>query len=166
MRHWTIPRQLWQQSLEEVGAFGREGREGICLWLARQDSGSNLAFVRSAVLRGPLIRRGPLSIQIDSMLIDRFTDVVDREGLLLAGQIHGHPERFTDLSDVDRAMGFRVPKFLSVVAPYYGTHANTAFRDCGFHEFVAGSDYRRLPEHELALRVTLSETPVAAPLSV
>jgi hypothetical protein len=166
MRHWIIPNLLWEHSLEELGRDGRHGCEGICLWLTSLAAETPLEFVRAAVLRGPLVRRTPFSIQIDSQLMSELTDELDAQGLMLAGQVHGHPGRFLDLSDVDRALGFRVPEFLSAVAPHYGTRPDTPLQQCGFHEFVPSVGYRMLTSADLAARISTSETRVAPPLVI
>lgn len=160
MRDWIIPKTLWAQTLSELSRDGSRGCEGICLWLTpieitqSKHSREIVSFTRGATLRGPLIRRCSLMIEIDSQLLSELTDVLDRQGLMLAGQVHGHPERFIDLSDVDRAMGFRVPGFLSIVTPHYGVDSKTSITECGFHEFIPQSGYRRLADSEVATRVT------------
>jgi hypothetical protein len=173
MRTWSIPHGLWQQTLRELSLDGARGCEGICLWLAPLDALSGaiadteeVPLTRCAVLRGPLVRRHPLSIVIDSELLSELTDVLDREGLALAGQVHGHPGEFIHLSEVDKAMGFRVPGFLSLVAPHYGVRRETRLEQCGFHEFIARADYRRLLQAEIAQRVRSVEAAVLAPLII
>jgi proteasome lid subunit RPN8/RPN11 len=94
------------------------------------------------------------------------TDVLDQEKLVLVGQVHGHPGEFIDLSEVDRAMGFRVPGFLSIVAPYYGTRRDTPLDQCGFHEFGAGAQYHRLSRDQVGLRIRPVETAVPEPLII
>lgn len=171
MHRWSIPQSLWQQTLEELAQDGARDCEGICLWLAPLDEtaaadGAALQFTRGAVLRGPLVRRHALSITIDPELLSELTDVLDREGLILAGQVHGHPGEFVDLSEVDKAMGFRVPGFLSVVSPYYGLRLETRLEQCGFHEFIARTGYRRLPPVEVAQRIRAVEAAVCEPLVI
>lgn len=168
---WSIPRVLWQQTFRELAQDGVRGCEGICLWLAPLSEtpaidGAALQFTRGAILRGPLVRRHALSIAIDPELLSELTDVLDCEGLILAGQVHGHPGEFVDLSEVDKAMGFRVPGFLSVVSPYYGVRLETRLVHCGFHEFIGRTGYRRLPPAEVAQRIRVVEVAVREPLVV
>lgn len=170
-KRWRIPRVLWQQTLRELAQDGARGCEGICLWLAPLDEtpatdGAALQFTRGAVLRGPLVRRHALSIAMDPELLSELTDVLDREGLILAGQVHAHPGEFIDLSEVDKAMGFRVPGFLSVVSPYYGVRLETPLEYCGFHEFIARTGYHRLPPAEVAERIRAVEAAVCEPLVI
>jgi hypothetical protein len=160
MRSWNIADFVWQQSLQEMARNGRYEHEGLCLWFARANeaevqSGA-IDIVRAAVLRGPGIRRAPLSIRIEPALLSELTDRANDAGLVLVGQVHGHPNDFTDLSAVDRELGFRVPHFLSAVAPEYGTDPATPLHRCGLHVYEKPLGYRRMSPDEVRQRVRLA----------
>ncbi len=157
LRTWNIADFVWQQSLQEMARDGRYGREGLCLWFAHaeeaEEQSSNIEITRAAILRGPGIRRAPLSIRIDPALLSELTDRADDAGLMLVGQVHGHPNDFTDLSAVDCELGFRVSDFLSVVAPEYGTDPMTPLHRCGLHVYETPSGYRRMGLDEARQRI-------------
>lgn len=86
-------------------------------------------------------------------------DLADSLGRYLVGQIHSHPGRYIDLSDLDRAQGIRVPSYLSVVCPYYAQRETTVMSECGVNVFEEG-EYRRIPHAEAERRLALFDKPV------
>src|SRR5205814_4489615 len=87
------------------------------------------------------------------------TDLAERLGVFLAGQIHSHPARFVELSELDKVHGIRVPNYLSVVCPFYAQRNLASLVECSIHEFE-NDRYRRLEPNEVAARLSFSPPPV------
>lgn len=142
---WRLPGQALQASHQEMARDGVVGNEGTVLWLGNRKAG--IAAVKSVVLlRGPGIIKRPDFISISSDLINDVTGIAIEMGQALVAQIHSHEFGWTDLSPVDQALGFRVPGFLSVVAPNFAQDPALDLHRCGIHVF--GSTWRRLSDAE------------------
>ena len=89
----------------------------------------------------------------------QLTDLAGHLGRYLVGQIHSHPGDFTDLSDVDKELGIRIPDYLSAVCSHYAQHPQTSLGDCGMHVFE-NNCYRRLSLSEISRRVIEIPEPV------
>jgi hypothetical protein len=158
VRIWRITGTAISDSVAEILVDGRDGNEGIVLWLGHDDG--DVAEVTHLVrLRGPNIERFPDLIDIQPLLINEVADLAIRHEVRLVGQIHSHgPNCPLDLSVTDREYGIKAPQYLSVVAPNYG---NTAFpiHSWGVHVFVEGSGYWRLSQEEAEQRLRIAEGP-------
>lgn len=155
---WQLPASLLQACFDEMRLDGTRGTEGIALWLGTRVDG--LGDIRQCVmLRGQGVRRAANQIVIESWLLDRVTDLAIGSGQVLIGQIHSHgPLAGTDLSFTDVTQGFRVPGYLSLVAPNYAAGRSAAIGACGVHVFEL-SGYRRLPSEEVEQRVNVGDLP-------
>lgn len=152
---WVLPMRAFQQSLQEMARDGREGNEGVALWLGRQSS--TIAEITHVVgLRGSGVIKRPDQLHIASWLVNEVTRLAVALNLSLIGQIHSHGNEYAvDLSPTDRAYGIAVPYYLSVVAPDFGMNNSTQIAECGVHVFEPGLGYRRLPPIEIANRIRL-----------
>lgn len=162
---WRLPDDAFQASLEELRRDGRDGNEGVALWLGqRADGSAEISHV--VLLRGPGVIKCPDILRIESWLLNDVTDLAIELGTVLVGQIHSHGRNWTDLSITDRADGIAVPQYLSVVAPYYGMRAGTRLADCGVHIFEPETGWRCLPSQEASARVRVVATHAVPVLSV
>jgi hypothetical protein len=84
------------------------------------------------------------------------TELAEKHGVFLAGQIHSHPGNFIDLSELDEVHGLRTPGYLSVVCPYYAQRRISGLHDCGVHVFEPDG-YRRLAADEIERRITVRD---------
>jgi hypothetical protein len=74
--------------------------------------------------------------------------------LILVGQIHSHGRLYgVDLSPTDHAYGFRVPSFLSIVAPDYGMRWPISWTECGVHVFENPQGFVRLSNDVVETRI-------------
>jgi hypothetical protein len=136
---------------------GREGNEGIALWLGRRTGG--IATITHVVcLRGADVEREPDYLRVGSGTLNAVADLAIEHGVSLIGQIHSHgPHHGVNLSPTDRRYGVAVPHFLSVVAPDYALRPDTKIEECGVHVFEAGAGYRRFEAHECAVRLQITD---------
>jgi hypothetical protein len=152
---WQIPRRGLDASHTEMACDGLAGNEGTALWLGNRSAG--VAAIKSVVLlRGPGIIRRPGFISISSDLINEVTDVAIEIGQVIVAQIHSHEFEWTELSPVDKAGGFRVPGFLSIVAPNFAQDPALDLRRCGIYLF--DSTWRQLSETETTNSIVVDPT--------
>lgn len=151
---WTLPVNLLDVSVEVMRPSGRLGNEGLALWLGCLD-GSQARVTHLVTLHGDGFHSSPLQLRLSWDAMSRLTDLADELGLYLVGQIHSHPGRYVDLSEVDRKYGIRCQDFLSVVCPDYAQRAVSGLDECGVHLFDDGR-YRRLGALEVTRRIKRS----------
>lgn len=146
-RGWRIGETGIAQSLAEMEIDGRQGNEGIVLWLGRDDG--DIAEITYLIrLRGPLIEKFADFINIHASLLNDVTDVAIAHNVRLVGQVHSHgPGCGLDLSPTDRKFGIHAPKYLSLVAPDYA-RTTVPVHDWGVHVFVEGFGYARISREE------------------
>ncbi|MCI0724300.1 MAG: hypothetical protein L0338_35855 [Acidobacteria bacterium] len=150
---WRIPDAAMVESLAEMARDGREGREGIVLWLGRRDNGA-AEISHLVVLRGKGIVKEPDLLIIGAELMNDVADLAIELGVCLVGQIHSHGKLYgTNLSPTDRKYGIVVPFFLSLVAPDYALRPDTRIEECGVHIFEPSIGYRRLTPPEVLARI-------------
>lgn len=154
--HWSLPQTALTDSFEEMSIDGRQGNEGIVLWLGRDDA--SMAEVTHLVkLRGPMIRKKPDQIHIDAALFNDVADLAIKYKVRLLGQIHSHgPDYPLDLSETDRTYGLQVPYYLSLVAPDYGM-SRVPITSCGVHIFIPDMGYVRLKSSVLSEAITITD---------
>lgn len=92
--------------------------------------------------------------------MSKLTDLADELGTYLVGQIHSHPGRFIDLSEVDQKYGVRCQDYLSVVCPHYAQRELSGIQECGVHLFDRGH-YRRFGAAEVTRRIVHSSAAVS-----
>jgi len=154
---WRLPRAAFAASLREMALDGKNGNEGIVLWLGKRD-GAIVTITRVVCLRGDDVVREPAHLSVGADTLNEVGDLAIEHGVTFIGQIHSHGRHFgVDLSLTDRRYGVAVPHFLSVVAPDYALRPDTTLSECGVHVFEAGAGYRRLDTAESARRLVLTD---------
>ena len=149
---WRIPEMAVPEALAEMALDGREGNEGIVLFLGR-DKGSAAQVTHLVKLRGPGVEKHPAQITIDAALINVVTDAAIENNVRLIGQVHSHgPGYSLDLSATDKLYGIKAPYYLSLVAPEYGMAAVPIHR-WGVHVFMEKQGYVRLSLREVERRI-------------
>ncbi len=151
---WRLPHDLLERSIEIMRPHGASGNEGLALWLANGD-GADVEITELVEVFGAGFRTTPLYLSLSLRAMATLTDLAERRGSFLVGQAHSHPERFVELSDLDKAHGIRVPNFLSVVCPFYAQRCISGLEECGIHVFE-NDRYRRLTPAEVAHRISFS----------
>jgi hypothetical protein len=149
---WRIPESVIADALAEMAIDGRDGNEGIALFLGQDDDG--YAEVTHLVkLRGPGLEKSPAQININAALLNEVTDVAIENKVRLLGQVHSHgPGYGIDLSRTDRVYGIKTPYYLSLVAPDYALLAAPIQR-WGVHVFMEKQGYVRLSAVEANRRI-------------
>ena len=149
---WRVPEMAIADTLEEMAIDGREGNEGIVLFLGG-DRDAVAEVTHLVKLRGPCIEKYPWRINIDAALLNDVTDIAIENKLRLIGQVHSHgPGYGLDLSPTDKAYGIRTPYYLSLVAPDYALTA-TPLQSWGVHVFMENRGWLRLGASEASRRL-------------
>lgn len=151
--YWVLPEDLLQQSISIMRPHGAIGNEGLALWLGKTN-GSAIQITHLIEVTGPGFNTSPLYMSLSMRAMSKLTDLAEQLDRYLAGQIHSHPRTFTDLSELDKTQGIRVPNYLSVVCPHYAQRSTTALGECGIHVFEGGgyrSMSRSVAEHRIKI---------------
>lgn len=152
---WILPADLLSESIAVMRPQGLVGNEGLALWFGTED-GAHANVTHVVEVSGPGFRTTPLYMSLSLRAMAALTDLAEKLGTFLIGQIHSHPERFLDLSELDRVHGIRSPDYLSVVCPYYAQRNLGGFGDCGVHIFECHR-YRRMSPDEISCRLVVRD---------
>lgn len=158
MTAWIFAADLLEVSLRVMRPHGAAGNEGLALWFGIERD-SVVLITHLVEPHGPGFSTCPYHISLSLRGMARLTALADELGAPLVGQIHSHPGRLLDLSDVDERKGIRVPDYLSLVCPHYAQLSTLDVSECGVHVFE-GSAYRRLEPLEIQQRIAVTQTPV------
>jgi hypothetical protein len=156
---WNLPSDLLARSLDVMRPQGKLGNEGLAFWLGQQ-TGFEITVTHIVSFAGAGLRHAPLQLRMSLAAMEALTDLVDRVGSHLVGQIHSHPARMLDLSEVDKTYGIRIQNYLSLVCPHYAQVPAITLDECGAHVFDRGH-YRRLHSAEVGQRIHVSQAQVA-----
>jgi hypothetical protein len=151
---WRLPASALDDMYRELEEYGRQGCEGIVLWVGRRQQDGVAEVTHLLLLRGHDIVRGPEQIRIAPALMNLVTDVVGGLEGVLVGQVHSHaPWCGTDLSYTDRRYGIAVPDYLSAVAPDFGFR-KVPITEWGIHVYRERR-WERLSREEVATAIEL-----------
>lgn len=156
---WRLPHDLLATSIAIMRPHGVARNEGLALWLGTTDAATRATVTHVVEVSGAGFVTSPQYLALSFRALAALTELAERLGVYLVGQIHSHPGRFIDLSPIDIAQGIRVPNYLSLVCPYYAQRARTSLDECGIHVFESGN-FRRLPRPEARRRIVIDETSV------
>jgi hypothetical protein len=152
---WRIPESAIADALAEMSIDGRDGNEGIALFLGQDNDDGDAEVTHLVKLRGPGLKKRPAQINIDAALLNEVTDVAIENKVRLLGQVHSHgPGYGIALSRTDRVYGIKTPYYLSLVAPDYGLSAAPIQR-WGVHVFREQQGYVQLSAVEADRRIQL-----------
>lgn len=152
MIQWRVPSDLLSISVREMQPCGAHGNEGLALWFGQRTEEAVVAVTHVVAVHGSGFTTSPLHLRLSLRAMSTLIDLADSLDSYLAGQIHSHPGRYLDLSELDRDQGIQVPDYLSVVCPYYAQRHSTQLSDCGVHVFEQRA-YRRLSATEVTARI-------------
>ena len=152
--NWLFPGDLLQKSIEVMRPQGMRGNEGLALWLGSAN-GAVIEITHLVEVTGPGFQTSPLFMKLSMRAMAKLTNLSDELDRYLVGQIHSHPRTFTDLSELDKTHGIRVPNYLSIVCPHYAQRPTTTLGDCGVHVFE-GREYQRMNQTVSERRIKLS----------
>lgn len=150
---WSFPADLLDVSLRVMRPHGTAGNEGLALWFG-EHRGSLVAITHVVEPYGAGFSASPYHLSLSLRGMAKLTDLAEELGAPLVGQIHSHPGRFLDLSEVDERDGIRVPDYLSLVCPFYAQMCSLSLQDCGVHIFGRAA-YRRLLPPETGQRIAM-----------
>lgn len=162
---WCLPEMAIADALKEMAIDGREGNEGIVLFLGR-DMDAVAEVTHLLKLRGTGVEKYPARINIDAALLNDVTDVAIGNKVRLIGQVHSHgPGYGLDLSPTDKVYGIRTPHYLSLVAPDYALSAAPLQR-WGVHVFMENGGWVRLGASEASRRLQVIPDAFASVIAV
>jgi hypothetical protein len=162
---WRLPEMMIADALKEMAIDGREGNEGIVLFLGR-DMDAVAEVTHLLKLRGPGVEKYPARINIDAALLNDVTDVAIGNNVRLIGQVHSHgPGYGLDLSPTDRVYGIRTPHYLSLVAPDYAL-SGAQLQQWGVHVFMENEGWVRLGASEVKRRLQVIPDAFASVITV
>ena len=150
---WNFPADLLGVSLRVMRPHGAAGNEGLALWFGER-RGPVVAITHVVEPYGAGFSTSPYHLSLSLRGMAKLTDLAEQLGAPLVGQIHSHPGRFLDLSEVDEREGIRVPDYLSLVCPFYAQMPSLNLQDCGVHVFERAA-YRRLSALETGQRIAM-----------
>lgn len=156
---WHIPKALLGESIAIMRPHGAKGNEGLALWFGTSE-GYRLTITHLVEVVGPGFITTPLYMSLSLRAMVTLTDLAEKIDAILIGQIHSHPERFLDLSHLDKEQGIRSQDYLSVVCPHYAQRDLRGFNDCGVHVFE-NHHYRRLSSDEVSSRLIAFDSNVS-----
>ncbi len=157
--YWLLPEDLLQQSINVMRPHGARGNEGLALWLGKAN-GAEIQVTHIVEVTGPGFNTSPLHMKLSMRAMSKLTDLSEQLDRYLVGQIHSHPRTFTDLSELDKNQGIRVPNYLSVVCPHYAQRQGTTLGECGIHVFE-GREYIKINSTAAKRRIKISINRVA-----
>lgn len=163
--HWQMPSNTLSDSVSAMAPDGRQGNEGLVLWLG-QMADNNATITHLATVPDRWIEKHPKFLRVAPAALNALVDFSEPLGISLIGQIHSHPGTFVDLSATDRSFGISAPYYLSVVAPYYAQRPNTAWQECGIHQYLPGIGFRRLASSEVLERIRVLANSRAVAISL
>lgn len=150
-----LSHSLW--ALTWSGLRSRSGgvREAACVWSGLRSAEKWIA--RSVLFLddfGP-VSAGAAYHRASRECVAQLFAEMRRRGESLIADVHVHPDAWVDLSptDEEHPIEYRVG-LLAVVLPHFASQA-PSLRGVGVHEYVATSEWRRLPEEEVRARVLL-----------
>lgn len=155
---WTLPDELLGHSVAVMRPYGARGNEGLALWFGCGDE-QDVHITHVVEVFGPGFYTAPLFMSLSMRAMAALTDLAEKHGVFLAGQIHSHPGTFIDLSELDEAHGIRTPDYLSVVCPFYAQRNIAGLHECGVHVFDRDR-YRRLAADEIDRRIMVRGAPL------
>lgn len=156
---WHIPKTLLGESIAIMRPHGAKSNEGLALWFGTSD-GYRSTITHLVEVVGPGFLTTPLYMSLSLRAMVTLTNLAEKLDAILIGQIHSHPERFLDLSDLDKKQGIRSQGYLSVVCPHYAQRDLRGFNDCGVHVFE-NHHYRRLASEEISRRLSALDSNVS-----
>lgn len=155
---WTLPHGLLEHSVAVMRPHGARGNEGLALWFGRGDE-HRVHITHAVEMFGPGFVTAPLYMSLSMRAMSALTELAEKHGVFLAGQIHSHPGTFIDLSELDEVHGIRTPDYLSVVCPHYAQPCIAGLHECGVHVFERDR-YRRLAADEIERRIMVRGAPL------
>ncbi len=156
--HWFLPENLLDESIAIMRPHGALGNEGLALWFGNADD-SQVNVTHVINVYGPGFRTTPLYMSLSLRSMTVLTDFAEQLDIFLVGQIHSHPGRLLDLSELDQEHGIRIPDYLSMVCPFYAQRDLSGLDECSAHVFE-GRSYRRMPPEEVSRRLIVNDTSV------
>ena len=132
----------------------REHHEGIVYWTGVS---SRDGWVVTTAL-APRAKTTPGSFDTTAQANAQVVREVNKLGLQILGQVHGHPNDAVEHSRGDDIGAFMpYPGFLSLIAPYYGEHGMVPLAQCGVHQYIGGK-FVRLTEQETEQKFVILPT--------
>ncbi|MCB4803719.1 proteasome lid subunit RPN8/RPN11 [Methylobacterium brachiatum] len=152
----TIPRACADEAQQHMHSVGRDGHEGLALWVGRQD-GERFQVEQTWIPAQRHIRTDDgVCVCIGPDELHRINVRLHREKLTLLGQIHSHPGRAYH-SDADDAYAIATAVgSLSLVVPDYAVRP-FALTDIAAYRLEARARWARVPRSALLQLLTITD---------
>lgn len=156
VRFVTIPRACADEAQQHMHSVGRDGHEGLALWVGRQD-GERFQVEQTWIPAQRHIRTDDgVCVCIGPDELHRINVRLHREKLTLLGQIHSHPGRAYH-SDADDAYAIATAVgSLSLVVPDYAVRP-FALTDIAAYRLEARARWARVPRSALLQLLTITD---------
>lgn len=154
MKQVVLQPHIISETLAHLQEGGRRGVECVVLWLGRDEDDS---IVVERVYR-PEQAAGADVFHIPSSSMRRLLGELGKHGLMIAAQVHSHPqEAFHSKADDTWAIVRHVGA-LSLVLPYFAlnTGAGSFFRNVKIFRLIPGNKWSELNDREVREWIPLS----------
>ena len=156
IRQYYIPRDLFEKSMKVLRKRGRRRQEGIVLWAGAVTPNAEEAYVMSFIVP----KRGHWGggVRLDSKVLLKLSEELEKRDLLLLAQVHSHPGDFGhSLGDEERAVSYRLG-FVSIVVPNFALIDIRDLSVCYVYEYVGNWKWKLLKSNEVTSRFIIEDT--------
>jgi proteasome lid subunit RPN8/RPN11 len=153
----NIPSSLWHKTQKGLATRGAGERESACLWVGQR--GKEIWSVKGIIFLDDI--PGTISNKrfhhTPKEVVNKIYQVLRKEGLQIIADVHTHPGRDVEMSDLDKnhPIEYRVG-LLSLILPNYGFPPIT-LRNTGFHEYLGNDMWTQIPYRNVIKRITITE---------
>ncbi|MGA3123166.1 MAG: hypothetical protein ABSF69_20540 [Polyangiaceae bacterium] len=137
-----VPARVLVASLDVLQGVGREGRECVVLWLAKRSPDA----INVVDVYKPAQIVAEDSFRIPRESIAALFEILRDRGLMVAAQVHTHPERAFHSAADDRWAIVRHVGVLSLVLPHFAqrTTPQTFFEDVAVFSLSPRNEWLRI----------------------
>jgi len=156
IERYYIPRHLFDKSIKVLQKRGRRNQEGLVLWAGAPSSNAEEAYIVSYIVP----RRGHWGggVKLDSRVLLKLSEELERRDLLLLAQVHSHPGDFGhSLGDEERAVSYRLG-YISIVVPNLALIDIHDLSTCYVYEYMGNWKWILLKSNEVASRFLIEDS--------
>jgi hypothetical protein len=143
VRHFLVPLELVEKTLEPLQEAGREGWEAFILWGGRLNEPTReLQFVSAYFPRQTASRSDEgLLVLVEGDALFRVNRAFYEQGLLLAGQVHSHPTDAYHSTTDDSFPLMTLIGGLSAVVPDFGAGGREALDRWAWYRLIGPAQW-------------------------
>ena len=154
VRRVLVPTSCASAVETHLRAVGRQGYEGLALWVGRQQG--DIFRVSETVIpeQNHISNADGVCVIVEGGALHRLNVRLYKEGLTLLGQIHSHPGRAYHSGTDDAYAIATTVGCLSLVVPDFGRAPFTVSR-CATYRLDAGGRWRPLSARDAAVLIAI-----------